>query len=312
MASEIPSMISADVKTSADRFPIKPAGLTASEAVKRVFVHYWGSYFKSLRQVRDLGLRFRVLVENGWQCHLVLERLPDEGSWLNELHELGVMVDCIKRPKSNFDRSAIRQIRDYCTETRCHTFLCDNIHMSPLIGAAWAGVPSRFWSKRAMNSYFEQCRAPSLKERIAISTRLSGWLSTKVLAVSRSVADELESSGVPRKKILVQPNPRPEMSLIHRSREEIRTELGYTEGDIILISIGRMEKVKGWDLLVDAFLQQACNHPNVRLLLVGSCNIKGQEDFRRDVERMIDRSDHRERIRFQGHQQDVQSMLLAG
>lgn len=67
-----------------------------------------------------------------------------------------------------------------CRRLKCSVFHCDNMHTSPLIGAAVAQVPVRIWYKRSMNAHFEECRGPGWRERLAVSTRLSCCLATRV------------------------------------------------------------------------------------------------------------------------------------
>jgi hypothetical protein len=59
---------------------------------------------------------------------------------------------------------------------------CDNTHTSPLIGAWLAGVKIRLWTKHAMEPAFEAGTQPGLRDRLAVSLRVSTSLATKTLA----------------------------------------------------------------------------------------------------------------------------------
>jgi glycosyltransferase involved in cell wall biosynthesis len=280
--------------------------------LNRILTRYWGSHFKSPRQAANFVVQFEPLTELGWKCHLVLDRLPEDPEWLVGLRNLGIEISCVNRPKGSFDLMCMRTIRKLCLETQCDVFHCDNMHMSPLIGASLARVPVRVWCKRAMNSHYEACREPGWKERLALTSRLSVFLSTKVIAVSSAVAGELIELGLPVEKFHVLNNPRPEMQPILATREETRARFGIPQDAIVLVAIGRVEAVKGWDILTEAFETVATESPRVRLLLVGAEQVKGQESFAASIQTRIAKSGLGDRVHFAGHVSDVKAMLLAG
>lgn len=276
------------------------------------FLRYWGSHFKSPRQVANFVAQFEPMMKRGWHCHLVLERFPDDPGWLAPLHDLGVGTSCIARPRGSFDTASVRAIRRLCRETACDVFHCDNMHMSPLIGAGLARVPVRVWCKRSMNSHYEAGREPGWKERIALTSRLSVRLATRVVAVSSAVAGELVELGLPPGKFHVLNNPRPEMQPSPATRKETRAHLGIPQEAVVLVAVGRVERVKGWDLLVEAFETVAARSLSARLLLVGAESVKGQETFAASLRSRITTSGFGDRIHFAGHVTDMKAMLLAG
>lgn len=280
--------------------------------INRSLLRYWGSHFKSERQAANFVVQFETLVESGWRCHLVLERLPENSDWLSGLRNIGVGLHCIPRPKGSFDLLNIRLIRRLCLESACSVFHCDNMHMSPLIGACLAGVPVRVWCKRAMNAHYEACRDPGWKERLALTSRLSVRLSTKVVAVSSAVAGELIDLGLPPDKFHILNNPRPEMQSNLINRDEIRAGLGFPPEAVVLVAVGRAEQVKGWDVLIDAFETVASRSPLARLLLVGDKGVKGQEAFAASLLTRISGAGLDDRVHFAGHVSDIKAMLIAG
>lgn len=275
-------------------------------------LRYWGSHFKSPRQAANFVVQFEPLVERGWQCHLVLERLPEDAEWLRGLKNLGVGISCLPRPRGNFDASCVRSIRRLCRETACDVFHCDNMHMSPLIGATLARVRVRVWCKRAMNAHYEACQEPGWKERLALTSRLSVMLATRVVAVSSAVAGELIELGLSPEKFHILNNPRPEMQPTQTTRQEARARHGIPQDAIVLVAIGRVEPVKGWDVLVEAFEIFASTSPRTRLLLVGAETVKGHESYAAALQRRVAGSAFGDRVHFAGHVGDVKAMLLAG
>ena len=277
----------------------------------KVVTRYWGSHFKTDRQSANFVVQFKPLIEQGWQCHLVLERRPENLKWLVGLQDLGVVISCVPRPTGNFDAKSVQAIRRLCRQTGCNVFHCDNMHMSPLIGAYLARVPVRVWCKRAMNSHYEACRQPTWKERLAITSRLSVALATRVLTVSSAVADELVELGLPCGKFHILNNPRPEMPRFSTSRYETRARLGIPQEDIVLIAIGRAEPVKGWDILAEAFECVAAKSPQVRLLLVGAETVNGHEAFSATLRARISISEYGDQVQFVGYVNDVLTLLIA-
>ncbi len=252
------------------------------------------------------------MAKRGWGCHLVLEWLPEDLSWLQGYHELGVQIHCIPRPRSRFDWKCIAAARCLFRRLRPDIILCENIHSSPMIAAAAARVPVRIWIKHAMNSCFEECRQPGFKDRLMITTRLTCSLATRVLAVSGAVRTELTDLGISQEKILVRPNPRQFSYLPEaQGRAAIRTELGYATSDVVFVSVGHAVPVKGWDLLVQAFAKLAAVDARARLLLVGGISRSGETHFAAALKSAVDRMELGDRVHFTGHTPEIPSFLAA-
>ncbi len=252
------------------------------------------------------------MATRGWSCHLVLEWLPDDSSWIQGYHNLGVQIHCLARPRTRFDWKCIKDARRLLQRLRPDIILCENIHSSPMIAAAAARVPVRIWIKHAMNSCFEECRQPRFKDRLMITTRLTCSLATRVLAVSGAVRNELVDLGINKVKILVRPNPRQFSYLPEaQSRAAIRTALGYAGSHVVFVSIGHAVPVKGWDLLVQAFAKVAAVDTRARLLLVGGINRSGETHFAAALMAAVGRKGLDDRVRFTGHTPEIASFLAA-
>lgn len=78
--------------------------------------------------------------------------------------------------------------------------------------------------------------------------------ATMLIAVSRGLAARMIALGADPAKVVVVPNgidassfsPRPE------GREEIRARAGVAPGEVLVLNVGRLERVKGQDVLIDA------------------------------------------------------------
>src|SRR5438309_865152 len=108
-------------------------------------IRYWGSTLKSPWVVYQFALHLPAA--NGWRTCLVMSRPPESPAWLKPLLDLGTRIEYLPRPHGNVDVGCIWRVYRLCRRLECGVFHCDNIHTSPLIGAALARVPIRLWSK---------------------------------------------------------------------------------------------------------------------------------------------------------------------
>jgi glycosyltransferase involved in cell wall biosynthesis len=274
-----------------------------------VVLRYWGSHFKSRRHVGLFTAELRPLIDRGWSCHVVVDRQPDDPAWLDELLNMGIHIECERRPRGNFDSRNVWRVYRLCRRIGATILHCDNLHTSPLLGAFLARVPVRIWSKRSMNSHFEECREPTFRERLALSTKLSCLLTTKVMAVSNAVKSELLALSVPADKILLRHNPRRLVPLMESAREATRKNWGVAEADVVILTIGHAAPVKGWDLLLRAFCRVAEVEPRARLVLVGSYSVGGEEPFNAEINRYITTPPLRGKVFFTGHISSVEAAL---
>ena len=271
-------------------------------AVRPSLVRYWGSYFKSAREGRRVASYFGRVTAEGWACHLVCCREPDDPSWTTPVLDAGVTVHYLPRATGNFDRRTVARTAALCRATGAHVFHCDNTHTSPLIGAWLARVPVRLWSKHAMEPSFEAVRPPTLREKLAPSLRLSCRLATRVLPISRAIASELAGLGVPGRKLLVVPLPIAPDDPGPASRSD------RSDG-LVFGTIGRAVPVKGWDLLVRALAAALPAVPSARLRLVGSTSARDERGFHERLVEAVARENLGDRVAFTGHSTDVTAEL---
>jgi glycosyltransferase involved in cell wall biosynthesis len=93
----------------------------------------------------------------------------------------------------------------------------------------------------------------------------------------------------------------PELPPPARSREEVRAELGLTEGRPLILSIGRLHQQKGFDVLVEAAIRWRVLDPVPLVAIAG----KGPEYL--DLTAMISRG--RAPVLLLGHRTDVADLL---
>lgn len=145
-------------------------------------------------------------------------------------------------------------------------------------------------------------------DKIKRSTR---WLINrhieKVIAVSRAVRNALLKSGISEEKI----------EIIHNSvdmwkfspqgldKNEIRQGLGIGRNDMVIGSVGKLNKGKGVYDLLHAVGKMSEKHPLLKLLFVGD----GQE--REGLELEAERLSIKDRVAFAGIRKDVEKMYSA-
>jgi len=106
-----------------------------------------------------------------------------------------------------------------------------------------------------------------------------------VIAVSNEIRDELRRWGVPAQRIHVLLNgvdplafrPDPEL------RRQVRAAWGLDDSDWVIGGVGRVERQKRFDLLLESFAQVRVVEPHARLLIAGDGTLL--DALRRDVAR---------------------------
>jgi glycosyltransferase involved in cell wall biosynthesis len=285
------------------------AGAMSSD--KKVFVDFWCSYFKNTRQVEGFIESSRSFVENGWTYYLVLSKKPDDDIWLSLCAAANLQIIYFKRPEAHLDVACIFNVFKLCRALNADIIHCANIHTSPLIGAFLAGVPVRLWYKVSMNTAFEECRKLTLHDRLALTTRISCFACTTVLAISSSVKKELVALGIPDGKVLVHYNPKKDTSGVSVNRADARKYFGYSDSDVVALTVGHAVPVKGWDVLIKAYCAIVSRVPDLRILLVGSTGGGNEKETYAALKAMVNRSGIAEAVRFTGYIENAQMLETA-
>ena len=259
------------------------------------------------RRLLELVRRCR---EMGWATRIVWSDMPaDTAAIVEPFEDLGCRIDLHPRPRGTLDLACVGRVYRLCRRTRCDLFHCYNVHTSPLVGAALAGVGARAWSKLSMSSWYEQGIAPRGYHRLQPAVRLSCLSAGQVMALSSAVRRELLELGVRPQKVSVVRAP-VELELYRQAdRERARGAMGWPAGDMVVATVGHAVPVKGWDVLIEAFAMVARQVPAARLAMVGSCTGRTEEAFWRRLCLRVNELDLVGKVQWLGQRTDVWRVL---
>lgn len=172
----------------------------------------------------------------------------------------------------------------------------DLVHGHLMRGAFYAG-----WAGRLAG-------VPAVSTAHATNTWRRFHRSRKIIAVSRAVHAFLLSKGLPPEKVATIYNgvPAPDAGL-RAQRQAVRRELGFSEEDFLLCSVGRFISDKGQDILVDAVCRLQPERRGIGVVMVGEATGPWFEQVRE----LTEKRGLAHRIRFAGFQEDVAKFLFA-
>jgi glycosyltransferase involved in cell wall biosynthesis len=129
----------------------------------------------------------------------------------------------------------------------------------------------------------------------------------RVIAVSSRIKAELVGRGADPNRVTVLLNGIDPDAFRRRPETVagIRADNGFDSGDIVLGAVGRLEREKRYDLLIDAFARLAAAHPRLRLAFVGDGTLAGA------LKEQAQRLGVGDAVRFLGHRLDVASLYHA-
>ena len=273
-------------------------------------VQYWAG---CPRSANSKWRRFLAIVqrcqEQGWRNYLIWSTLPENPALVEPFREVGCEIILQSRSRGNFDLTGIWRTYTMLRRLKCDVFHCYNDHTSPLIGAVMARVPVRVWSKLAMSSYYERGVEAKGLHRLALSSKISCALSTRVLARSEAVKQELIAEGAMPDKISVSPVDVDVSLYADVSALDLKEELGYAESCLIVTSVGHAVPVKGWDILISSFSNIVRRYPDARLLLVGDIPSGNETAFAESLRARVRQNGLDDKVRFLGHRDDIPRIL---
>jgi glycosyltransferase involved in cell wall biosynthesis len=128
---------------------------------------------------------------------------------------------------------------------------------------AWlAGVPVRIPTHHGLIEGF-----PRWRERV--HAWMVNHLSQGIVAVSDLTRQKSLDEGILSRKITVIPNGIVPVDLSDFNRNEIRREMGFTDKDVVLISVGRLVYQKAHEYLVSALPAVLKEMPNIKVAVCG-------------------------------------------
>lgn len=90
-------------------------------------------------------------------------------------------------------------------------------------------------------------------------------------------------------------------------RKSLREKMRLSEEDLLVLSIGRMDPIKDFKTLIQAFFYAAQRLPRTSLWIVGD----GDHEYRKQLECLVEQLRLSEKVKFLGARQDVTEILQA-
>jgi L-malate glycosyltransferase len=191
--------------------------------------------------------------------------LDDEGEWATELRDEGIDVIALCR-KPGFRPSVGRRIADLAAERKIDLLHCHQY--SPFV-YGWIAAQL---NRRLKVVYTEHGRLsdapPSWKRRLVnpVLSRFNG----EIVAVSHELRDYMLASRFAAERVGVIHNgiePGAAPSLVDRLRA--RRVLGVDDKAFVVMAVARLDPVKDFPTLIDAFAIVRAELPRARLVIVG-------------------------------------------
>jgi glycosyltransferase involved in cell wall biosynthesis len=259
----------------------------------------------------------RGLASRGYETTLVTGRVgPNEGSMEYVAEEVGarpVYIDALQRNLSPLDDLVslvrlvrlIRRIRPHVLHT--HTAKAGAVGRAAALLAVGARprVVVHTYHGHVLTGYF----STGLSRVFLRVERLLARFTSALIAVSPEVRDDLVRLGVaPRSKFVV---VRLGLDLERRivasegAREQVRSEFGVADGQLLVAWLGRMTDIKRVDDLLRVFADLRSRDVDAVLLLVGD------GPNRRELERLATQLGVVDTVRFTGFRSDVGAVFRA-
>lgn len=227
--------------------------------------------------------------------------LDDEGEWAGEVRRLGIEVVALQR-QPGFRPSLGRQIADLALERGIDVLHCHQY--SPFV----YGRIAKLWQPHMRLIYTEHGRlsdAPPSWKRQLVNPLLSNF-DGNIVAVSDDLRRYMIDARFPRSRVSVVHNGIDTGALPGPAdRQRARAALGIDDDSFVLASVARLDPVKDFMSLLDAFAEVRQAVPRSRLLIVGD----GSE--RAALTARAARADLCGAVDFLGMRSDVRALLPA-
>jgi glycosyltransferase involved in cell wall biosynthesis len=123
----------------------------------------------------------------------------------------------------------------------------------------------------------------------------------RVIAVSTDIRDELVRHGTSSDRVRVVLNAIDAAAFrrVDDRRDAVRKALGYDSTHVVVGAVGRLERQKRFDLLLEAFAALASQSSHLRLVIVGDGSLRNELDAGASALGIADR------CQFLGHRDDI-------
>ncbi len=218
--------------------------------------------------------------------------------------EMPIQGEVLIIPRSNYDLRKFFDILRICRD-----YKIDIIH-AHLHKAIMGALLARFFLpvKVVVHEHGPIFRRGIQYSFYRLFLRLFGHKADACIAVSEATARQLrKKTRINPDRITVIPNA-VDLTVFNPEkydRKECRRQLGIAEQDIVVGFVGRLNYVKGVDILVEAMSYLLAKSPDYLLLLVGD----GPE--RKKLKNLAAQHGITERIRFLGFRDDVPEIMSA-
>ncbi|MGP5157714.1 glycosyltransferase [Pseudoalteromonas prydzensis] len=172
---------------------------------------------------------------------------------------------------------SLPKLATYIRKTKPLAIISTQNHAS--IVAILAGLVS----KSNCKIFIRQATILNVTDKKTMRSRFLKWLflflakkADLVITTSEKMKNEfLEESNINNKKVIVIPNPVSINQISELSKKEVAHPWFLSKDLPIIIAVGRLEKVKGFDNLISAFASLRENYSaNVRLVILGEGKLR--------------------------------------
>lgn len=227
--------------------------------------------------------------------------LDDEGAWASELRDCDIEVIALNR-RAGFRPEIGRQIAQLAQERGADLLHCHQY--SPFV----YGRLAKYWVPRLKMVYTEHGRlsdAPPSWKRQLVNPLLSRF-DGPIVAVSDELRRYMIDSRFPRERVTVIHNGIDAAAMPSPGdRHRARTLLGVDDEALVAVTVARLDPVKDFPCLLDAFALVRQVVPKALLLVLGD----GPE--RAALSARAARPDLAGSVRFLGLRSDVRAVLPA-
>lgn len=162
------------------------------------------------------------------------------------------------------------------------------------LSARWAGIPH-------VGTLHDLYTIEEKKQRVRW-LHLASFSGTQLVAVTRQIKDHLDrSADFSKRPIVTVVNG---VDLARFSSAVDRRQYGIGDGQTVFICVGRLEKIKGHDVLLKAMKRIEAHHAALLLVV-------GDGPCREDLERRVMENGLQEKVRLLGHRDDIPQLLAA-